>query len=336
MATQRAERWPQQGLRPAGGELVLHRLTDKDAARKGTKMKTIRVVAPCLIAAGALLACGASSALGAGTPAWFACAKALPKNTGNYTDKYCSEPSAPGEGKWELQEGIGKGKGFKGKGGPAILHVKTWLGDNKVECAKSKSTGKYEAPNREREVTVSFSKCVALFTKSCTTPGAKKGEIKVTGLQGELGYLEEEPTSVGLKLESEANPGPTGELATFECENLSTTLLGGVIGVMSKDIDTISKESETTYVATEAIGEHEFEGFKYIPLVNPLGWASEQEEIEEDLKGEIGKISRPIIKSVICGEFIEVLLGIECTPEAYSGLDSTTVNKGEALMIKTS
>ena len=306
--------------------------------REGMDMKGIRyVVMLCLVAAFAVLAL-ASTASAAGSPAWFACIKAEPKNTGAYNNKTCTEKNEAGTGKYVLVESLGKGKAVKGKGGLAVLHVKTWLGDNTVECAKSKSEGKPELPNREKEVSISFSKCVALSVHTCTSPGAKKGEIKISGLKGELGYLEEEPTRVGLKLESEAHPGPEGELAFFECESLNAKIVGGVIGEVTGDINVVNKESALNYVATESIGEHEFEGKKYKPLVNPLGWFSEkaeyEQETEEDLKGEKAKIVRPIIKAIVCGEFIEQLLKVECTPEAYAGLDQSVALKGEALMIK--
>jgi hypothetical protein len=311
-------------------------------------MKSIRhVVMLCLVAAFAVFAF-ASTASAAGSPTWFACVKSAKnlenKYTGKYTDKLCTTEASEAQiaegkaNKYELAESLGKGKEIKGKGGVAVLHVKTWLGDNTVECQKSKSVGKPELPNREKEVSISFSKCVALTVHTCTSPGANKGEIKLSGLKGELGYLEEEPTKVGLKLESEANPGPEGELGFFECENLNVKVIGGVIGEVTGDVNTISKVSSVNYLATESIGEHEFEGKKYKPLVNPLGWFSEkaeyEKETEEDLKGEKAKIVRPIIKAIVCGEFIENLLHVECTPEAYAGLDQSVALKGEALMIK--
>jgi hypothetical protein len=302
-------------------------------------MKSIRFVMLSLVASFALLAL-ASTASAAGSPTWFACLKAEPKNTGTYNDKACTAKNETGTGKYVLAESLGKNptKEVKGKGGLAVLHVKTWLGDNTVECQKSKSAGKLELPNRMKEVSISFSKCVALTVHKCTSPGAKSGEIKISGLKGELGYLEEEPTKVGLKLESEAHPGPEGELAFFECESLNAKIVGGVIGEVTGDINKVSKESALNYVATESIGEHEFEGKKYKPLVNPLGWFSEkaeyEKETEEDLKGEKAKIVRPIIKAIVCGEFIENLLHVECTPEAYAGLDQSVALKGESLMIK--
>jgi len=302
-------------------------------------MKISRFMLSCLVVSCAVLGVIASSASAAATPVWYECAKIEPKNTGSFNDKLCTEANEGGTGKYTLREGLGKGKEIKGKGvGPTALHVKTWLGDNTVTCQKSKSIGKPALPNLEKEVTISFSKCLALETKTCTTPGAKKGEIKISGLDGELGYVEESPVSVGLKLESEAHPGPAGELAFFECEGLTAKITGGVIGVVQGNVNKVSKLSEVDYVATESIGEHEFETFKYKPVVNILGWASEQaeieKEIEEDLKGEIEKIVRPILKGTFCGPFIEGLLKKECTPEAYAGLDGTVADKGEALMIK--
>ena len=303
-------------------------------------MKSSKFLLSCLVAACALLGVIASSASAAATPVWYECAKVEPKNTGSFNNKLCTEANGTGTGKYVLKEGLGKGKEIKGKGvGATSLHVKTWLGDNTVTCQKSKSIGKPALPNLEKEVTISFSKCVALGTKVCSSPGAKKGEIKIAGLDGELGYLEESPSvSVGLKLESEAHPGATGELTFFECEGLTAAITGGVIGVVEGDVNTVSKVSSTVYTATESIGEHEFETFKYTPVVNPLGWASEaaaiEKEVEEDLKGEIEKIVRPILKGTFCGPFIKSLLGKECTPEAYAGLDGTVGNKGEALMIK--
>jgi hypothetical protein len=302
-------------------------------------MKRLQIAGLCVVAVFSLSAAIAATA-SAKVPTWYECGKTA--KVGKYNNKACTEENTESKGKYELKEGLGKEKGLKGKGGLAVLHVKTWLGDNTIECAKSKSEGKLALPNLEKEVTVSFSKCIALktATKPCQS-GAKKGEIKISGLSGELGYTSESPTEVGLKLESEAHPGPKGELVKFGCGEpgyLEVTLTGGLILKQEQDVNAISKESTTVALAGEFIGNHEYEGKKYKPLVNILGWASEQSEIateiEEDEKGEIAKIERPIIKALICGTFIRSLLGVECTPEAYAGLDQTTLSKGDSLMVK--
>jgi len=268
-------------------------------------------------------------------PAWYACAKASPKNTGDYKNKTCSEASEAGKGEYEIEKGVGKAKAFKGKGGATVLHVKSWLGDDTVECASSKDAGKPAAPNLEKDVTVTYAKCKLFGTHNCTSAGApKEGEIVVPAMQGELGYVEEPPsTVVGLKLESEATPG--GPIVEFNCEILRAKLKGEVIGVAGKDLNVVTKESELLDEATERYGEHEFEGKKFKPLVNILGWADEVAGIEEAQR-ENNESSDPahVLKGEFCGEFIEELLHVECTPEAYAGLDQKIVNKGEALMIK--
>ncbi|HYB24820.1 MAG TPA: hypothetical protein VED41_13540 [Solirubrobacteraceae bacterium] len=291
------------------------------------------ILALCLAAAFATAGVLATGAFAA-EPAWFACVKASPKNSGNYNNKTCTEASEPGKGKYELKEGVGKAKAFKGSGGAAVLHVKTWLGDEKVECASSKDAGKPAAPNLETDVTVAYSKCTVFTTHECTSAGAKAGEIKVPAMKGKLGYVEEGATPVvGLRLENEASPG--GTLAEFNCGIVRATLNNQVIGVVSKDVNVVNTQSELNDEATERYGEHEFDGKKFKPLVNILGWANEVAGIEAAQK-ENDEEADPahVLKGEFCGELVEELLGVECTPPAYAGLDATIVNKGEALMIK--
>lgn len=290
-------------------------------------MKRIKILGLCLVAALATVGVIATSAFAGSEPAWFECAKTSPKDTGSYKNKTCSEASEAGKGEYELKEGIGKGKAFKGKSGEAVLHVKTWLGDDKVECGKGTDSGKPALPNLETDVLVTFSKCTVFTTHKCTSAGAKAGEIKIPAMRGELGYVEESPTvSVGVKLENEASPG--GLIVEFNCGIVEGKLKGEVIGVQEQDVNVINKESSVVDLATERYGEHEYEGKKFKPLVNILGWADEVEEIE--------KLEKPanVLKGEFCGELIEQLLGAECTPEAYAGQDQTTVNKGETLMVK--
>ncbi|HYB24523.1 MAG TPA: hypothetical protein VED41_12045, partial [Solirubrobacteraceae bacterium] len=171
-------------------------------------------------------------------------------------------------------------------------------------------------------------------THKCSSSEAAAGEIKVPAMRGELGYVEEPPsTVVGLRLESEATPD--GVISEFSCEIVHATLKGQVIGVVSKDVNTFSKESELLDEATERYGEHEFDGKKFKPLVNILGWAGEVAGIEEAQK-ENNEEADPahVLKGEFCGALVEELLGVECTPPAYAGLDQTVVNKGETLEIK--
>ncbi len=296
-------------------------------------MERLRIVGLCVVATlglGAAVATGAS----ASPPTWYECAKA-PKvgkvHTGNYNDKLCTSFNAEGTGKFVLREGVGRIRTSKGKGGPTVLNVQTWLGDSTVECAKSKDRTTPELPNLVVSVEVLLTKCVTHVgggTKYCASALRKKGEIKLHALAGELGYISESTPVVGMKLWLESEPG--GAIANFECEGLEVTIAGEIIGVQQKDVDAVSTESETVFATGEYLGEVEYEGHKFAPLVNLLGFEDELEAI--------GRLEAPptVLSTTICGAFIEAVLGKPCTPETYAGQDQTIVSKGEPLMIKTS
>jgi hypothetical protein len=320
-----------------------------------------------ILALGAIAACAVACAAASGAyaealpaPYWAACANASPKNTGDYKNKSCSEASEPGKGGYELKESIGKGKAFKSatlKGKLVALHVKFWEGDDRIECQAAKGSGKPALPDLEREVSITYTGCLAFETQPCASSGAKKpkstgGEIKISGLEGELGYVSEEPVSVGLKLENEKEPGKV--MAEFSCyveetnsethkkelvPDIEAKLTGAVIGVQTGDVDTVSKESKLEDQATERYGTHYYPKKPekpYKPLVNILGWANEVAGIlkaEEEEKEE--EDPAHVIKGEFCGSFIEKLLQQPCTPPTYTGIDQELINKGEALMIKT-
>ncbi len=295
-------------------------------------MKRLQIIGLCVVAAvgvSAIVAAGASASV----PTWYECAKA-PKvekhHTGNYNDKLCTSPNTEGAGKFVLREGVGGSKTIKGKSGEAVLNVQTYLGDSTVECAKSKDRITPELPNVVLGE-VLFKKCttnVGGSTKKCTSELRKPGEVKLHALRGELGYVSESPVVVGMKLWLESEPG--GTIANFDCEGLEVTVAGDIIGVQEKDVGTVSKESETVFAAGEYLGEVEYEGHKFAPLVNLLGFEDELEAI--------AKLEAPpnVLTTTICGVFIEALLHKPCTPQTFAGEDQTIVSKGAALMIKTS
>jgi len=288
-------------------------------------------IAGCLLAALAVMAVAASAATASG-PAWFSCIKA-PKvgksHTGNFNDKMCTSPNGEGKGKFLLAEGTGRGKRFKGKGGPAVLHAKTWLGDNKIECAQSKASGVAEAPNRESDVEVTFKKCVAsIGSKKCNSAGKKPGEVRLHAMNGELGYLKESPAVVGIRLELESEPG--GVIAEFTCgEDLEVTIAGSLIGVMEKIVNVnVTKESEIVFATGEYLGTLEYEGKEFAPLVNPVGFESELESIGK------GEAPPHVLEATFCGALIEMLVGPHCTPATPVGLDQAVHNKSELRSIK--
>jgi hypothetical protein len=202
----------------------------------------MRVAAVAALGA-AVLAASLAGAASAAPPAWHYCGKALTKNTGNYTDKGCSVASAPGQGKYELFTGVGKGKGFKGKGPGGLLDVviphETEL---RIECAKSSLEGHPVAPSGVAGVTVAFSKCTFFGTASC-------GTITTSALSGQLGWLDRETGTAGISLTSEMEPG-SGLIAQGACtlngKAISFRVKGAVIGAMPAS-SSISKEHTVTY-----------------------------------------------------------------------------------------
>ncbi len=188
----------------------------------------------CLAAVSVLV--GASGASASSTPAWWSCVKAEPKNAGHYSDKACSSTVESG-GKYELQPGVGKGKGFKGTAGTVRF---TQLNDTVefvVECTKNKISGGVLAPNKVVGVVMSLSKCTSKpfgIAKGCS--------ITTKALSGELGWINQAKNEAGLKLTSEAEPeaGVFAEVAgCFEKINLRVrgSLISpfGPVGVITKE-----------------------------------------------------------------------------------------------------
>lgn len=346
-------------------------------------MRGIKGLGLCIVAVFAL--CGLMAAVAQAEalpkPVWAECgtaAKVEGKYTGKYTDKTCSTEASEAEitegkkNKYELKEGVGKNKAFKGKAvvtevekKPTVfpeLIVEAPQGHFAIKCeGGGKDEGKASGKNVEEKVTSSFTKC-SFLGKVCTSAGAKKGEIKVTGMKGELGYIEEytelqreekEVPKVGIRLEAEAGDGVSTE---FDCEGtqVEAKIFGEVIGEETKvkkvgktyeevAVNTVSKESEAVYEPGKFYGKHEFDHLEYEPVVNIVGWGPEEREkivaCEAHHEGEPNceeEWPAHVLKGVFCGGFIEEELKVKCTPEegTYTGLKARFINKGEPLEIK--
>jgi hypothetical protein len=199
----------------------------------------------------------AASAWGATVPTWYECGKAQKVGSafvGHYTTKACeASAEVPSGGHYELRQGIGKGKSFKGKGKATTLQASGTLGSVAVTCRMSVETGTPALPNLETGVAFTFRKCKALGTKNCTTAGARTGEVTLSGLKGELSEPEEPAgAAAGLKLESEAHPGPEGTIASFGCEGLTATIKGSLSARQTQDINLVTKRFATIDLAAEA------------------------------------------------------------------------------------
>jgi len=220
-----------------------------------------RILGLALVAVFALAAFTAASA--SAKPVWKHCNKVLVKGTGEFSDKLCSI-GAGGTGSYNLEAGIGKGKGFKGKGEKAVLHnVIPGKGDIKVECESFKDSGSIAAPSSVFNVTSTFKHCKSLGAP-CKTEGGKKETIETKLMTGSLGYLNKAHTAAGESLTSEAEPS-SGYLAEFECEGLAKVRVhGAVIGALTP-FGVVSKESQSIFSVGPYLGEL---APGYTPLTN--------------------------------------------------------------------
>jgi hypothetical protein len=272
-------------------------------------MKRMRILGLALVAVFALAAVAASGASAA--PTFFECAKTAKNATtkkyeAKYTDKLCSAESPTKEGKYELKEGIGKGKVLKGKaGGVSRLH--TFIpgkGDIPVECAKAKDVAQPVLPNKITKAVTVFSKCKAA---GAPCQNGKKETITTAPLEGELGYISASPLKVGVKLKPEG----TTYFAEFECTGVAgVRTFGEVIGEQSGDINTVSKESELSFTTQE-----KNYGFGPSIVNNPTHF-----------EGESGE--HILLTELNPGTGFEPAGGLP------SGQEGSIENKGEALEVK--
>ena len=293
-------------------------------------MNRLRIVIGVIavLAAAATAATSASAA----TPEWYGCIK-VPKiekmHHGAYNDKHCSSPNAEGRGRYELRPGAGGDSRLRGKSHQAVLHVKTYAGDIYVVCKKTSDSGVPTAPSSETDVELDLTQCVLEGQKHevCTSDNTKiPGELRFHAMEGELGYIQESPDVVGLRLEqAEEIEVPASErvVTSFNCgEELRATVRGQLVGIEQGNIDATGKKSELILAAGENLGTLETEGMQFAPLVNLLSFAGEEGAPQ-------------VLTATLCGTRVESLYGSECTPSEYAGLDLTVHSKSEGRMITT-
>jgi len=185
--------------------------------------------------------------------------------------------------KYELVEGIAKGKEFKGTGKAASLHTPKLKSE--IKCTSNSDKGKLETPKKEGKIFSVFTGCATLG-KKCHSTGAKVGEIKTKELEAVLGYINESKHEVGADIKSQKG----GPLAEFECEGLQVVTTGSVIGKVTP-VNTFTK-SITLLLAVNASGEQEIKKLEGEPndvLFSTIGGEGPFESGQQDTvvnKGE--------------------------------------------------
>jgi hypothetical protein len=257
----------------------------------------------------AIAALTAAASAPASGPVWAYCGKAIPKTVGAYTDKACSVESPSHEGKYELTDGIGKGKGFKGKVGGNELHgVNDPSGEFNMSCLRGSISGHFVAPDKLAGVVISLSKCETNVSDERKTCG-----LVTEPLSGELGWLDEAKGEAGVKLTSEAEPeaGLTGEEGVCVPE-VRRRWRGSMIGRWGP-VGKVAKESTFTFTAQPFFEEDKP---RYDETSNPPAF-----EGEEGIH---------ILRSEVEGP----LSNFEWTSAGNPGaLEGAFAVKGEALMV---
>jgi len=219
----------------------------------GDEMRRSLALGVCLLAVSVTSVTTVASA-SAAAPAFFECAKV---KGGGYEDKLCSKAAGTAKGeKFELREGIRKGKLFKGKGGAMRLYVPAVAGP--MPCTGSKDEGKLSSPTTVERLVITFTGCTTM-SRPCHSTGAKPGEVKTESLDGQLGEIAD---GVPGLLAFVHTPKGLGSIAAIDCAGLTLEVSGGVIGEISGDVNTLSTSLMFTYAETES-GEQaitKFEG----------------------------------------------------------------------------
>jgi hypothetical protein len=207
------------------------------------------LVVAAVVAAAGVSAIGAASA--SALPAFFECHRGA-VGSGKYSNGRCTTEVE--EGRFELQEGIGKGKPFRGKGARSTFYVPE--PNVEVTCRAFKEEGQVAAPASEQDLIVTFKGCESLG-KPCTTAGAASGTITTFPLEGQLGYISMSPLSVGVALAPESGT----DLADWSCEGVEIRTLGSIVFERRGDIDQIGHAWEDVASVTGA-GAQTVTGFE--------------------------------------------------------------------------
>jgi hypothetical protein len=187
------------------------------------------------------------SAVGAAaSPTWYSCAKAVKVGksfTGKYENSTCSKVSATGTGKYELTEGIGKGKPFKGKATEVALEMSE-PGNSAWEwnCGGLREEGFPVLPDRVVHVKMTFVHCKFIHSE-----GQPAGTIVTPMLSGKLGYIDEAKGELGLDLANEAEPGAGLMLEFIRESGARVRMHGSLIAAVRGNVNVVNKRFHTDY-----------------------------------------------------------------------------------------
>jgi hypothetical protein len=135
-----------------------------------------------------------------------------------------------------------------------------------VKCAANTSEGEASGVKKVKKVTVKFTGCQTTVIGTCNSPGEPAEHITTKALEGEIGYITEGKSEVGLDLwaegrtESELKEHKFHKLlAEFSCVKLANNKVeGSVIGLLTPN-NTKGRAFKLSYKAGANKGEQEIQ-----------------------------------------------------------------------------
>jgi hypothetical protein len=183
------------------------------------KMKSVRALGVCLVAAFAISATAVATAQ-AEAPEIGRCVKVAAK-AGKFSGATCIKEKSGGSYEWI--PGAEKGK-FTTKGGVATLQT---VGGTAVGCKSETSGGEYNSTKTVTGVVVVFKECAAAGIM-CNTTGQPEGELITNSLEGKVGWENKAKKKVAFDL-FPGKTAPEGLFITFNCAGLHLEVKGQVL-----------------------------------------------------------------------------------------------------------
>jgi hypothetical protein len=197
-------------------------------------MKHSRVIALCVLSAGAISSFTAASA-SATAPELGRCLKVTPKSLSNYDSSKCvklasedagTEAEKLAKGNFGWFPGVVKNKFTTKMKEPTIATLET-VGGTKITCKGETSSGEFLNTKEVGKMVVHFTGCETSGLK-CNSAGKGEGEIDTSPLGGPIGF---ETIVVPASKDHLANElhSESGNIAEFKCAGLSVTVRGSVL-----------------------------------------------------------------------------------------------------------
>jgi len=188
------------------------------------------------------------SAASAAVPEVGRCVKVTP-GAGKYRGSNCLTHETGNLGKFEwVPVSELEPQKFTGSSNSTVLAT---TGHSSIKCVNANITGEYTGP-KTAAVEIEFQACTNSAGVQCQTTPVQVSEIKMVGLEGELGFIKNELPYIKVGLDLRPRP-PLTDLTTYECGSATETArVEGSVIAQIKPIDKMTLESNLLFKVTKA------------------------------------------------------------------------------------